>query len=231
MPKHLVFLAIATCACAQQTIFNVPSADIAVKNDWFYQHQTVVRAWDGQRRWVQTNAFGYGIGHFLELDTTWYNLEPHHLKQSAASVGFKFSLPLREESRRWPLKLVAGDMVEFRDRSETPQLRSLHEGNWGYLMLFTELPKSHTRITAGGSTGTQILFGRKEAGFLGGVEQPLSDRWVFQLDWFSGHHDLAYWIPGVVYRFTTHWMVSLGYQVPNRPTGGFQGVVFELTRF
>jgi hypothetical protein len=216
----------------QQTIFNVPSADIAVKTDWFFQHQTTTRVWNPGRSWVQTNAFGYGIGHSIELDATLFNLDVKDAKDSTLSVGFKASVPLLRNTAKMPLRLVVGDMFEFTERPlDNTRLRNPHEGNWAYVMLNTELPRLKTRLTGGLTDGTKVLFGQRANGFLGGLEQPLSNRWTFQVDWFSGHHELAYWIPGVVYRFRERWMLSLGLQVPNRTTVGSRAIIVELTRF
>jgi hypothetical protein len=181
---------------------------------------------------VQTNAFGYGIGHYIELDLTLFNLDVKDPKDSTLSVGFKTSIPLLRHTAKMPLRLVVGDMFEFTERPlDNTRLRNPHEGNWAYLMLNTELPRFKTRLTGGLTDGTKVLFGQRANGFLGGLEQPLSNRWTFQVDWFSGHHELAYWIPGVVYRFRDRWMLSLGLQVPNRTTIGSRALVVELTRF
>ncbi len=217
---------------AQQTIFNVPSADIAVKKDWFFQHQTTTRAWNPGRSWIQTNAYGYGIGHYIELDATLFNLDLKDPGDSTLSVGFKTVIPLLRPTSRMPLRLVIGDMFEFTERPfDGTRRRSPHEGNWIYAMLNTELPRLRTHITGGISDGTNILFGERANGFLGGVEQPLSKRWMFQIDWFSGRHELSYWIPGIVYRFRERWMISLGIQMPNHDEVGQRAVILELTRF
>ena len=210
-------------AWSQQTIFDVPSADVAAKHERFYQHQTVARAWNPDRRWIQTNAAGWGIGHSLELDATWFNLELNS-PGSVGSVGFKWSPRLNAEHASVPLRFVAGDLVQARGPS--PRF-----GNWAYAMISAELPTTHTHLTGGVHTGTSILFGTKTVGVLVGIEYHLTDRWMLQADSFSGRHDLAYLIPGVVYRATPHWMVSLGYQIPNRHSAGFGAMVFELTRF
>jgi hypothetical protein len=97
-------------------------------------------------------------------------------------------------------------------------------------MLNGELPASRTHLTGGFTAGTKALFGERTAGVLLGVEQHLNRRWMLQADWFSGRHDLAYLIPGVVCRTSPHWMVSLGYQLPNAKARGFGAFVFELTR-
>lgn len=231
MLKLAIFLTFSLGLYGQQTIFNVPSADVANKGDWFYQHQTVARAWSSEKHWVQTNSFGYGIGHNLELDASWYNVEPGGLGQSSPSVGIKASIPLRKTDKRLPTRLILGDMVEFRRRSPNDLPDSPHEGNWVYAMLSSDIPKTRTRLTAGFTDGTSVLFGIRKFGALAGIEQPISRRWMLQADWFAGKHDLGYLIPGAVYRFGERWMVSFGYQIPNRDGTGFQGIVLELTRF
>ncbi len=209
---------------AQQTIFDVPSGDVSGKKEWFFQHQTVSRTWRPDRRWIQSNAVGYGVGHSLELDFTWFNVERGFVHESSPSVGFKWSPRLNSTDSAIPLRFVAGEMIQM--RASDP-----HAGHWTYLMLNAELPKSHTQLTGGYTAGSSALFGRRSQGVLMGVEQHLNERWMFQADWFSGKHDLSYLIPGIVYRASDHWMISLGYQIPNRGFNGFGAVVFELTRF
>jgi len=101
-------------ASGQQTICGVPSADVSGKKEWFYQHQTVARSWNPDRRWIQTNAFGRGIGHALELDATWFNLESRLINQSIGSIGFKWSPRRNGEDSKIPLRFVAGEMLQFR---------------------------------------------------------------------------------------------------------------------
>ncbi len=223
MRLYLLLAAVPTALLAQQTIFDVPSADVSASRDWFYQHQTVARSWSPERRWVQTNAYGYGVGAHTELDVTWFNLDPSAPRDSIASFGFKTSVPLNGREAPLPARFVVGDLVQFSG--------SGRHGNWAYSLLQVETPRSHTRLTAGVSTGTPLLFGRKSTSFMGGVEQDLNHRWMLQADWFSGRHDLAYFIPGLVYKFQPHWMVSAGYQLPNHKSPGYRAIVLELTRF
>lgn len=221
--RVFAFLFCAGQVLAQQTIFDVPSADVSPHGGWFYQHQTVARTWKGDRRWLQTNAVGFGLGRALELDLTWFNVETNGLSESAPSVGMKWSPRLNGAGAQVPLRFVAGEMVQF--RAASPRL-----GNWAYAMVSAELKGSRTQLVGGVSSGTRALLGRQSTGVLAGVEQHLSERWMLQADWFSGTHDLAYLIPGVVYKPAKHWMVSLGYQIPNLRSDGFGAIVFELTR-
>ena len=218
-----VSLLCALPAWGQQTIFNVPSAEVAGRGQWFYQHQSVARNWNPGRRWIQTNAFGYGVGRALELDASWCNLETSHLESPAPSLGFKWSPRLNSHDSVVPVRLVAGDMVQFHGHQP-------HYGNWAYLMLNGELPKSRTYLAGGVTQGSHVLFGSHIAAAIVSIEQHLSTRWMVQAEWTSGRHDLAYAIPGVVYHASHHWLVTLGYQIPNRKSPGFGAIVFELTR-
>ncbi len=223
MRYFTAIFALAAGLSAQQTIFDVPSADVAVRNDWFYQHQTVARAWSPNHRWIQTNAYGYGVGRHTEFDVTWSNLDVALPRLSNVSVGFKTSLPVNGEHARAPVHFVFGDLVQVDGAGR--------KGNWAYSMMQVETPRTGTRLTGGLSSGTSVFFGEQTTGVLGGVEQPLGRHWMFQADWFSGRHDLAYVIPGLVYKFHAHWMASFGYQIPNRHAHGYRAVVLELTRF
>ncbi|MBL8209496.1 MAG: hypothetical protein JNK87_02235 [Bryobacterales bacterium] len=219
----LVF-SLAVSLHAQQTIFDVPSADVSTRHDYFYQHQTVARTWNPERQWLQTNAFGYGVGHHTELDVTWFNLDLARPRTSVLGAGFKTSLPLTPEGAPLRWHAVVGAQYLHGARAHSA-------GYWSYAMASGELARTRTKLTGGLHAGNAVLFGRRTKGFLGGVEQPLTPRWMFQADWFRGRHDLAYLIPGMVYRFAPHWMVSLGYQIPNRRSPGVHAAVLEFTRF
>jgi hypothetical protein len=211
-------------ACAQQTIFDVPSADVSERHDYFFQHQTVARTWSPQKRWVQTNALGIGLGSHLEWDLTMFNLDFSRPSEIIGSTGFKVSLPISGEQSRIPTRFVLGDMIQG------GSIAGRHVGNWSYAMINAELPLTHTRLTGGIHHGSALLFGEHTLGFLGGVEQPVTAKWMIQGDWMSGRHDLGYTIPGIVYHPIRHWMLSLGYQLPNHHAPGYRAVVFELTR-
>lgn len=220
----VVLVVLCSPARAQQTIFDVPSADVSERHDFFYQHQTVARTWAPERHWIQTNAVGFGLGSNLEFDLTQFNFDINHPSSTIGSTGMKLSVPINGEESRVPLRFVVGDMIQF------GSIDGHHVGNWSYVMMNVELPLTHTRLTGGLHHGTSLLFGSKTTGFLGGFEQPISKKWMIQGDWIAGRNDLGYSIPGIVYRPVRHWMISLGYQIPNRSTPGYRAVVFELTR-
>lgn len=219
----LLLAAVAAPLLAQQSIFDVPSADVSPKGQWFFQHQTVARETQPDRHWFLSNAYGYGVGHNLELDATLYSLAIHRPSLAVSAFGFKWNPRLNSATAKIPTRLVAGEMFTLRKAADG------RLGHWSYVMLSAELPRG-ARLTGGVTTGTTSLFGHKTTAAVAGWEQTLTKRWMFQVDWFSGKNDLGYWIPGFVRRVSDHWMISLGYQVPNRHSDGFHAVVLELTR-
>lgn len=209
---------------SQQTVFNVPSNETIESGGWFFQHQTSLRFWKPERRWVQTDGFGYGIAQGLEIDATLFNLDVSQPSQTRGGLGFKYLLPLGSaDPESAPADILIGDMGIVGD--------SEHRfGNWGYLMLGVNLHGSGTRVFGGAFHGTQALFGKTTLGFLCGFEQHAGKRWTVQADWLSGSHDLGYLVPGLGYRLHAHWRISVGYQVPNPGSGGFHALVVQVTR-
>jgi hypothetical protein len=183
--RWLILFAVTLPGSAQQTIFDVPSADVSPKGGWFYQHQSVVRRWNGDRRWIQTNAVGVGTGGAFEIDATWFNRERGAWAESAPSVGFKWSPRLNYAESAIPLRFVAGEMVQFRGASP-------ESGHWSYAILSAEIRHSETHLTGGFTAGSHILFGERTTGAMFGIEQHLSKRFMLQADWFSGRHGLSY---------------------------------------
>ena len=215
---------------AQQTIFNVPSADIAEKNSFFYQHQTSLRPWLPERSWQMTNNLGYGIGKYTEIDTTLLGLdafagEHGWDKGSALGLGFKSALPLfAKRYKQEELKFVFGELMPI-----TSQARTL--GSWSYAEFSGRLPKLGTRITAGINYGTKQIFNRNQFSYMLGYEHNLNKHWMLQGDWFSGTHGQSAFIPGIVYIFNNGTMLSFGYQIPNPHAQTSAGFIFELTAF
>ncbi|MEJ7608084.1 MAG: hypothetical protein WKF37_17900, partial [Bryobacteraceae bacterium] len=154
---------------AQQTIFDVPSADVSDRRDWFYQHQTVSSAGAGSKRWVQTNSFGYGVGRNSELDVTVFDLDYESPSEALGGFGWKTSLPVGGEDSKYKSRLVIGDMVQVGSSEEGAR----RTGNWAYVLWSTEFARTKTRLTGGGFHGTAALFGNNVFNFLGGIEQPV----------------------------------------------------------
>jgi hypothetical protein len=215
---------LAVPAFSQQTVFNVPSDEAVEKGSWFFQYQTSVRFWEPDRRWVQNYGIGYGITDRLEVDATLFNLDISQPSQTRGGVGLKYLLPLgSSDPNQAPADIVLGDMGIIGDGEH-------RFGNWAYAMLGVNIHGLQTRIFGGAFHGTTSLFGKNTAGFLGGFEQRVGEKWTVQADWLSGKQDLGYFVPGLAYAIRPHWRISAGYQLPNAGSNGFRGLVFQLTR-
>jgi hypothetical protein len=215
---------------AQQTVFNVPSADVTDKQSFFYQHQSGPRFWLPGRSWTMTNNLGYGIGHHTELDATLIGLDAYKGRtgwdrDTALGLGFKTAWPiLPKKLEAQELKVVVGELipVEFSGRSV---------GSWSYSEVSGRVPKLNTRLTAGVNYGTKQIFGTPQFSYMLAYEQPLNRHWMLQGDWFSGTHAQSCFIPGIVYSFKSGTMLSFGYQIPNPGSISRSAFVFELTTF
>ena len=208
---------------AQQTIFNVPSADVTPKDQIYLEQESQFKPWKPNAFWLGTHYAAYGIGHHTEIDTTLSNVSAPASGNVVLGLGFKSNLPLL--IKRLPereLKLTVGNLTPI-------SLQGQGVGTWSYAHLSGRLPRLNTRLTAGVSVGTKQLFGRNTVGFIGGYEQPITQRFSLIGDWFSGTHANGYFIPGFSYVLKGTTILFVGYQIPNTKRVGPQGFVIEVS--
>lgn len=211
-------------ALAQQTIYNVPSADVTPKGRLFLQHESQFRTWKPGRFLGNTEYSAYGIGHNTELDMTVFNINSPKSNNITVGLGAKTAMPLFK--KRFPgeeIKLTAGTLVPV-------SLQGDGVGNWSYSHLSMRLPKVKTRLTAGVSVGTRQIFGRNTVAFIGALEQPVTKRINVIADWYSGTHNLGLLITGFSVALPKDIALYAGYQVPNTKLSGSQGFVIELSK-
>lgn len=220
-----LFLGLVWPAQAQQTIFNVPSADVTPQGELFLQHESQFRSWRPEPFINNTEYAALGIGHQVELDVTLFNVNAPASDNITLGVGLKKALPLF--SRRFPqreFQLTVGQLIPI-------SLQGQGVGNWSYAHLSGRIPKLNTRLAAGISTGTRQIFGRTTVSAIATVEQPVTQRLTLQGDWYSGTHNLGFLIAGFSYALPRRTILFAGYQLPNTPRCGRQGFVFELAKY
>lgn len=220
-----LLLTVSPIAHAQQTIFNVPSADVTPKGRVFLQHESQFRAWRPGRFLINTEYTAIGIGHNTELDITLFNINSPPSDNITMAVGFKSALPLLQD--KFPereVKLTVGSSVPI-------SLQGNGVGNWSYSHLSARVPKLNTRVSAGVSYGTRQIFSRQVIAAIAGIEQPVTKRMSVIADWYSGTHDLGLLIAGVSVALPKDTNLYIGYQLPNNKRCGRQGVVVELAKF
>lgn len=207
---------IGISAFAQQTLFNVPSADVLEKGQIFLQHESQFSDNFG----LFTNYSSLGIGKNTELDLTLFGVGTKNIKNEILGVGFKTALPIHTESET---KLTFGNILPI-------SLTGKGVGGYFYSHLSTRLPRIKTRLTSGVLVGTTLLFGRDIACYIAGIEQPITKRFSLVMDWHSGKHVNGFLIPGFSYTLGRNYVLWAGYQIPNNRANGSKGFVIELSK-
>ena len=201
---------------AQQTIFNVPSADITEKGMIFFQHESQFSNNFG----LFTNYGAYGIGKNTEIDVTLFEVGTHNVRNENLGIGFKKIFPLHEKSET---KLTFGHLIPV-------SLRGNGVGGYTYSHLSTRLPKIKTRLTSGFLIGTTTILGRDFICYIGGIEQPITKKFSLITDWHSGKHAYGFLIAGFSYYFGHNSTLYAGYQIHNNRANGPNGFVIELAK-
>lgn len=212
---------------AQQTIFNVPSADVTPKGSIFLQQESQFRGWEPNSFWAGTEYSALGIGKNTELTMTLFNVSKPTTGNIVLGTGFKSVIPIPKLKDKYPnreYKIIIGDEV-------LTSLQGNGVGNWSYAALSGRLPKINTRLTAGYSYGTKDIFGIDTGCFIGGVEQPITKKFSIIADWYSGkEHFAGFLIPGINYSFPKNISIYAGYQIPNSSQNGPSGFVIEVSK-
>lgn len=211
-------------AAAQQTIFNVPSADVTPKGKVFLQHESQFRPHKPDAFWLGTHYGAVGVGANTELAATLFNVSSPTSNNISLAVGFKSSIPiLKERLKEREIKLVVGGMIpiSFDNRGV---------GNWSYALGSARVPVLKTRVGAGVSIGPRQIFGRNNVSFICSYEQPVSSKFALIGDWYSGTHGNALFIPGFSVALPKAVNLYCGYQIPNNRQSGRTGFVIEIAR-
>lgn len=230
--KRLILTILLSVLCtakavAQQTVFNVPSADVTEKGAVFLQHESQFRPYNPDSFWLGTHYSAYGIGHNTELDATLFNVSAPDSHNISLGLGFKSAIPISKLNERYPqqeFKFTVGSEVLI-------GLQGNGVGNWTYTHLSGRLPKTRTRLTAGISAGTKQVFGKNTFCYIMAVEQPVTERLNIIADWYSGNENYAgFLIAGISYKLPKNTALYLGYQIPNAEMNGKTGFVIEVSK-
>lgn len=212
---------------AQQTVFNVPSADVTPEGKLFLQHESQFRPYNPHSFWLGTHYTAVGIGHNTELDCTLFNVSAPRSNNITLGLGFKSAMPIAGLKEKFPereLKLTVGSEVLV-------SLEGEGVGNWSYAHLSGRVPKLNTRLTAGVSVGTKQVFGRDAVSFIGAVEQPITKKFSLIGDYYSGKENYAgFLIVGMSYKLPKDTAIYAGYQIPNNESNGRSGFVIEVSK-
>lgn len=211
-------------ANAQQTIFNVPTADVLEKGKVYgeidfsfkpncqaalcefssFVPRVVVGT--GGNVEVGVNVIGNvqpGSDGTTIVPTVKWRFYENEKKDTALFAGTNFYIP----ARNW----------------------SYNFGTYSYASVAKTINK--TRLTAGGYVASKNVFAENavRAGGQFGIEQTLNSKVTLAADWFTGRHANGYFTPGVIYkphpRVTTYWSYSIG---NDKSAAGNHYFLFEL---
>lgn len=224
----LIVLFLVQPVFAQQTVFNVPNADVTPKDTVFFQHESQFRPWNPGSFWLGTHYSAFGIGYNTELDATLFNVDAPRSHNISLGLGFKSAIPIKKLD-----EIFSGRELKFTVGSEVlVSLQGNGVGNWTYAHFSGRLPKLNTRLTAGISVGSKQVFGTEAVEFIGAVEQPVTEKFAIIGDWYSGKdHYAGYLIVGVSYKLPKQSAIYLGFQIPNETSVGQCGFVVEVSKY
>jgi hypothetical protein len=212
-----LFAALALPLRAQQTIYNVPSADVLDPGKVYAEVDELFRPTDPE--FSSTTVRGVvGVVPRIEAGVNFGGLVSPGPVVPTANVAVKIQ----------PLKI--GDFAVTVGGFGLFYLRGSEDGNpagqgWGHLSY--RLPGIGTRITVGGwYASAGYARPGSTGGALAALEQPLSFIKGLSLaaDWWSGKNAIGYVSPGLVYGFG-HWTAYAAYSIKNGDSTGNAGLI------
>ncbi len=221
----LIFtLLLGVQADAQQTIFNVPTADVLDKGKVYVELDAAFKV-DQRDQFGRFSSFVprvvVGAGGKVEVGVNVIgNVQPGSDSTTVVpTVKWKFF-----ENDKKGVALFGGTNVYIPARN-----RSYNIGSYSYLAASKTINK--TRLTAGGYVASKSVFAPKavRGGGQFGIEQTLNSKVTLAADWITGRHASGYLTPGVIYkphpRVTTYWSYSIG---NDKAAAGNHYFLFEL---
>jgi hypothetical protein len=205
-PKLLVLsllLFAAKSACAQETVFDVPSADFLDKGKVYGELDGTASALGPL--FTYTPRVVVGIGNHMEVGLNFNGLSSPTLAQLDLSPTIKWQLWRRESG--WSFYI--GDDVFFPVRQ-----RSYTAGNYFYASFAKQW--KHTRIGFGAYDFTRhVVASANRAGGQFTFEQQLTKRVTLAAEWYTGNHSAGYMNPGAIFKVTSKLTVYAAYQIGN----------------
>lgn len=194
-------------ARAQQTLFNVPSADVLDEGKVYFELDVSFKPVEPKfSSFVPRVVIGAGRGVEVGLNVTG-NIQPGADQTTLVpTIKWKF---YDGGENGWAL--FAGNNLLVPVRNKT-----YRAGNYAYAA-FSRSFKTKTRITAGGYhfTPNVVAPNAQRAGGQFGFEQTVSDKFTAQADWFTGKHANGYFTPGIAYKLRPKVIGYLAYSIGN----------------
>lgn len=180
---------------AQQTIFNLPTADVLDKGKVYLELDASLKPTDGAAvskfsSFVPRVVVGAGNRIEIGLNVTG-NIQPG--PDSTTLVPTIKWKPYSSKDDGWDFVVGNNLFVPVRNRA-------YNAGNYVYAQI-SKTFNSGTRVTFGGYDFTRnVVASANRAGSQFGFEQPLNKKVTFAGDWYTGKHTAGYFTPGVIFK-------------------------------
>lgn len=204
---------------AQDTVFNVPSADFLDRGKVYFEQDGTIHTTDAQSTF--TPRLVVGIEHNLEAGVNFNGPSAPKLGQLDISPTIKWGVWKSESAG---LLLYVGDDVFF-----PVYQRSYDAGNYAYAMI-TKTWAGGTRLGVGVYDFTrQVVATGNRAGGQFTFERPLNKRLTLAAEWYTGNNAAGYVNPGVIFKATSKLTLYGAYQIGNAGlTKGNHQFLYEL---
>jgi hypothetical protein len=206
--KFLLLLLVVFPVCGahgQETVFDVPSADILDKGKVYGELDGTVRFQDPSATF--TPRVVVGIGHGIEVGTNFDGLSAPTMSELEISPTVKWRLWQRKASG-W--SFFVGDDLFF-PVSE----RTYNAGNYVYASFAKEW-KHGTRIGVGAyDFSRSVVANANRAGGQFTFEQQVNHRLTLAAEWYTGNTTVGYFNPGAILKLTNKLTLYGAYQIGN----------------
>jgi len=192
-------------AYGQETVFDVPSADILDQGKVYGELDGTVRV--ANTFVTFTPRIVVGVGHGVEMGVNFDGLSAPAIGELDASPTVKWQV-WKAESSGW--SFFAGDDLFFPVRQ-----RSYSAGNYGYAS-FAKQWKEGTRIGFGAYDFTgKVVANANRAGGQFTFEQSINKRLTLAAEWYTGNTSVGYVNAGAIIKLTEELTLYTAYQIGN----------------
>jgi hypothetical protein len=204
----LLLLVIVFPVCSaygQETVFDVPSADILDKGKVYSELDGTVRVVDPMATF--TPRVVVGIGRGIEVGVNFDGPSTPELSETSISPTIKWRL-WRAKSSGW--SFLVGDDLFFPVYHQTYNV-----GNYAYASFAKEW-KHGTRIGLGAYDFTRkVVANANRAGAQFTFEQVINKRVTLAAEWYTGNTSAGYVNPGAILKLTSKLTFYAAYQIGN----------------
>jgi len=192
-------------AYGQETVFDVPSADILDRGKVYGELDGTLRPVDFLATF--TPRVVVGTGHGIEIGVNFDGLSAPGVDELEISPTLKWQLWKSESSG---LSFYVGD-----DLFLPVRMRAYSAGNYAYAS-FAKTWKHGTRVGVGAYDFTQnVVANANRAGGQFTIEQTVNKRLTLAAEWYTGNTSVGYVNPGAIIKLNSKLTLYAAYQIGN----------------